>query len=938
MMDRFEVDEGVQRLYRQNDAPFDQEAFRAELAERLAAKSSSARRRAPASRAGAAGARPRSGWAGQRRALSLACGAAVVLAALAFGIYAAVAHLGGGPVLVITDSTTTAGVTTTAIAATATTAAAATTERPPTTLPMTLAEQQQRYARAHERAQRDLTAVDFFGPPDPATDLAESELVLSGTVSKTDPPRWNTVDGQKPTDYTASSSAHSAQYATFYLRPDQVFKGEPRFEPVAIMVELLYGGDAGPLEVGDRVLVMLAPYDDRSPGVWKNDAYFLSDMDRSIYMLVGGEYVNIADPEVTTTLTQVESLAAADAAKGPAGIDDSLISTDRTVADVTGGIPQGTPLTEPAGNIPADLESRFEQASPGERLLYVAATNRDDELNAVLHTKNFHGPYADEGWKVDFDFFGAGPDRFGSTKYPQSAVGVFVDVLPIPNTMDVYFRLRDPLVGKDFYVRIPISGDESEHLEYYGTHLRVFNLGADEQVGGDQDPRLRDFLEDHLLSEYLRPGDIVRADFDAIKYDSTGKWEVHADSRGAQQVNALTVERLTGAEALLQLVTNIQDGESPTGTPSTEPPGQTPSQTHSQTETFPEVQVTSAKYPWGADPHLSGDRIVWHSNNGTYSKFADDDIFSWTPAEGVVRLPSSSLQDDIPDVSGNRVVWGGYDGKDTEIYTWTPAGGTVQITKNGYADVNPHVSGDRVVWCGMDQENRLDVFTWTPSTGVVQVTHGVYCGDARVSGDRLAWSASGEAGTDQNAGVFTWTPESGTVRISSQADSDGRVMVSGDRLAWSGRPISTSDSDGEIFTWTPDGGLVQVTDNNLQDEYPVVSGDRIAWSVSSAASLPEIYTWMPGSGIVRITKNTRLDGWPEISGDRVVWPGSDGKDFQIFSWTPATGILQVTNDSREHGSPAVSGDRLAWTGGSGGGEGQTPTPVDILTAVAAAGG
>ncbi len=276
----------------------------------------------------------------------------MVLAALAFGIYAAVDHLGRGPVLLITDSTERGGATTTA--------AAATTERPPTTEPMTLAEQQQRYARAHERAQRDLTGVDFFRPPDPAIDLAESELVLSGTVTKTDPPRWNTTDGQKPTDITA----YSAQYATFYVQPDRVFKGEPRFgEPVAVMVELR-GIDAGPLEVGDEVLVLLAPYDRRGEGIWKEDAYFLNDMDRSIYMLVGGDYINIADSAVSTTLSQVESLAAADAAKGPSGIDESLVSTERTAVDVSGGIPQSEPLTEPAGDIPADLESRFEQASP----------------------------------------------------------------------------------------------------------------------------------------------------------------------------------------------------------------------------------------------------------------------------------------------------------------------------------------------------------------------------------------------------------------------------------------------------------------------------------------------------------------------------------------------------------------------------------------------
>ncbi len=64
----------------------------------------------------------------------------------------------------------------------------------------------------------------------------------------------------------------------------------------------------------------------------------------------------------------------------------------------------------------------------------------------------------------------------------------------------------------------------------------------------------------------------MRADFSAINYAATGKWEVHADTRGVQQVNALTVERLTGAEALLQLVTDTQNGASSPEAPSTEIP------------------------------------------------------------------------------------------------------------------------------------------------------------------------------------------------------------------------------------------------------------------------------------------------------------------------------------------------------------------------------
>jgi hypothetical protein len=46
-------------------------------------------------------------------------------------------------------------------------------------------------------------------------------------------------------------------------------------------------------------------------------------------------------------------------------------------------------------------------------------------------------------------------------------------------------------------------------------------------------------------------------EFGAIQSGSTGEWEVHVDSRGVQQVNALTVERLDGAPALMDFIWSL---------------------------------------------------------------------------------------------------------------------------------------------------------------------------------------------------------------------------------------------------------------------------------------------------------------------------------------------------------------------------------------------
>jgi hypothetical protein len=43
-------------------------------------------------------------------------------------------------------------------------------------------------------------------------------------------------------------------------------------------------------------------------------------------------------------------------------------------------------------------------------------------------------------------------------------------------------------------------------------------------------------------------------DFSAIQHSNTGKWEIHVDSGGVQEANDLTMERLSGAGALVRLV------------------------------------------------------------------------------------------------------------------------------------------------------------------------------------------------------------------------------------------------------------------------------------------------------------------------------------------------------------------------------------------------
>ncbi len=301
------------------------------------------------------------------------------------------------------------------------------------------------------------------------------------------------------------------------------------------------------------------------------------------------------------------------------------------------------------------------------------------------------------------------------------------------------------------------------------------------------------------------------------------------------------------------------------------------------------------------DATVSGDRVVWRYWDEVDS---DYEVFTWTPAEGAVQLTSNTHDDDLPQVSGDRVVWKGSDGTDYEIFTWTPADGAVQLTSNAYDDDLPQVSGDRVVWKGSDGTD-YEIFTWTPADGAVQLTSNAYDDDLpQVSGDRVVWK--GSDGTDYE--VFTWTPGDGVVRLTSNAYDDDLPQVSGDRVVWKG----SDGTDYEIFTWTPADGAVQLTSDDTNDEEPQVSGDRVAWYAKRGYD-GEVFTWQEGdASVTQLTDDGNTQEDVHVSGNRLVWKGWDGGDREIYTQMIGENAVKVTNNSFDDYDPQVDGDRLTW--------------------------
>lgn len=134
----------------------------------------------------------------------------------------------------------------------------------------------------------------------PEAQAKYAEIIVYGTVTRVAPGRWNSPDGKGWK--SASETDTPAIYSTFYVEPNKVLKGEPRFgTPVAFMIPGgTEGAIGGPVAVGDKVIVfgryMQQLYGDV---YWDTEAYFPQSMEYSIYVEdAGGKLTNLGDRQL----------------------------------------------------------------------------------------------------------------------------------------------------------------------------------------------------------------------------------------------------------------------------------------------------------------------------------------------------------------------------------------------------------------------------------------------------------------------------------------------------------------------------------------------------------------------------------------------------------------------------------------------------------------
>ena len=190
------------------------------------------------------------------------------------------------------------------------------------------------------------------------------------------------------------------------------------------------------------------------------------------------------------------------------------------------------------------------------------------------------------------------------------------------------------------------------------------------------------------------------------------------------------------------------------------------------------------------EPQVSGDRIVWYATGGIDGG-TDREIFSWTPTSDVQQLTNNLTDELRPSVWDDRVAWegsGGTDGgDDTEIFMWDAATSTSQqLAANALYDSLARVSGDRVVWHGFDGAN-WQVFTWAPSGGAQQLTSSLSYGlaletSARVWGDRVVWQGTVVGDSEVFAAAITRGSDDGFRTVHAQYEGAAGLFSTSDSI------------------------------------------------------------------------------------------------------------------------------------------------------------
>ena len=190
-----------------------------------------------------------------------------------------------------------------------------------------------------------------------------------------------------------------------------------------------------------------------------------------------------------------------------------------------------------------------------------------------------------------------------------------------------------------------------------------------------------------------------------------------------------------------------------------------------------------------SQPAISGNNVVWRGWDGTDYNYK---IFFYN-GTSTTQLTNNYRDNYGPKISGNNIVWYGYDGTDYEIFFYNGIS-TIQLTNNSRDDRDPAISGNNVVWYGFDGTD-YEIYQTNLDPKILP-TITVAATDAN-AGETVA-------GTTPNPGVFTLTrSESNINSLTVNYTITGTATNGTDYLQLTGTATFAAGSSTTTITVTP---------------------------------------------------------------------------------------------------------------------------------------
>ena len=293
------------------------------------------------------------------------------------------------------------------------------------------------------------------------------------------------------------------------------------------------------------------------------------------------------------------------------------------------------------------------------------------------------------------------------------------------------------------------------------------------------------------------------------------------------------------------------------------------------------VQLTDNSYE-DRTPQISGNKVVWAGFDG-----ADYEIYFYDGTTAF-QLTSNDYDDSTPQISGNNVVWSGSDGTDTEIYFYNGSG-IFQLTNNTFNDTTPTISGNNVVWSGSDGTDT-EIYFYNGNTTIPLTNNNVNDSNPQVAGNNVVWNDSANKVYFTTLGTTTSLLPNITVTATDGTATETAIGIT---------------SNPGVFTLTRTGNTVNPLTVNYQLSGTAIQG-------TDYSSLNGTATFAPGSTTTTVTV-TPTDDLVFEGNETVILTVTTGTGYNVGTAKTAT-VTIADNDA----IPQLSISDIAITEGNSG--------------------